>query len=183
MKKRVVAVLLSGLVAGPVMADDFKSQAYVGLNYLAGQYEEDQISEDFDADVLFAQLGVQLNPYLAGELRAGTGLSDDSATVSGVDLGLEINSLFGAYLKAGLPTETILYPYVVAGVTRIDAEATASFGGLSASESDSDSSFSYGVGLNIELTDQFVLNAEAMQYYDKDDAELAGISVGGQFRF
>ncbi|TBW50777.1 porin family protein [Marinobacter halodurans] len=183
MKKSAIAVLAGVLISGHVLADDAQPKAYLGLNYLAAQYEEDGVDDTLDVGAIFVQLGAQINPYLAGELRVGSGITDDSTTIYGVDASLEIKNLFGGYLKAGIPTGTLVYPYVVAGVSRAEVEVTASSGYYQVSNSDSGSDISYGAGVNLDIADNFAANVEYMQYYDKDGIDISGISFGGQFKF
>ncbi|WP_203143005.1 porin family protein [Marinobacter mangrovi] len=183
MKKSAIAVLASVLFSGHVLADDAQPKAYLGLNYLAAQYEEDGVDDTLDLGAIYVQLGAQINPYLAGELRVGSGVTDDSTTIYGVDASLELKNLFGGYLKAGIPTGTLIYPYVIAGFTRAELEVSASDGYYSASNSDSGSDVSYGAGINLNITDNVAANIEYMQYYDKDGVEIAGLSLGGQFKF
>lgn len=158
-------------------------QGYVVANYLFATYEEDGISEEFDLGAVIAKAGAQLNPYVAAELRGGVGVTDDSATFFDVEAELELDYLAGAYLLAGIPNETPFYPYVVAGFTKGELTFSATGPGGSVSFSESESDFSYGVGTYLAISEQVHLNAEYMNYLDKDDVEITGVSIGAKFLF
>jgi len=91
----------------------------------------------------------------------------------------ELNELYGAYFVAGIPNSTLFYPYLVAGYTR--GELEASVGGYSASDSESD--FSYGIGTDLRFSENFAANIEFMRYLDKDGFEMDGLSAGIKYTF
>lgn len=183
MKLRVLGAMACALMAGNALAEDSYPKGYGGIGYLLAEYEEEGVDDELQVGALFGQVGVKVNPYVAGELRLGIGVADDTAEVYGVPVNMELKTIAGIYAKAGLPNQTPIYPYIVAGVSSIELEASASSGNRSASVSDSGSDVSYGVGANIELTDRFAANVEYMQYYDKDGVELSGLSFGAQLAF
>lgn len=164
-------------------AQETVEEGYWGVNYSFLTYEEDGISEDFDLGALVGKVGGKFNPYVAGELRAGLGISDDSISVGGDSLEVELDHLIGAYAVVGAPNDSPVYPYAVVGMTQGQVSATATIDGVTASDSESDSDLSFGVGANMAISDGFQLNAEYMQYLDKDGVEVTGMSIGGQFTF
>lgn len=193
MKKLVAAIAaLTVLGAGQATAE---VTSYVGVAYTGFQYEEDlaglplnQSSVEFDVSAFTLKGGFQLNDYLALEARVGFGISDDSETLTGstsVKSGLELNNYLGAYIKAGLPLGEVFYPYVMAGVTRFDFEASATNlnNGFSARGDDSDNDVSFGVGADIRLGEHHTVNAEYANFYDKDSVEIDGFSLGYTYRF
>jgi len=165
------------------MAQESAVKGYLGGNYVFATYEEDGISEEFDLGAISAKAGAQLNPYVAAELRAGVGVSDDSTTFFDVKAELELDYLVGGYLVAGIPNETPFYPYVVAGFTKAELSLSATGPGGSISDSASESDVSFGVGTNLAISEKVRLNAEYMNYLDKDGAEISGVSVGATFLF
>lgn len=183
MKKALLIASIAALSSANVAAQTSPIQGYLGLNYTLATYEDEALPDELDFGVLVGKAGAQITPFLAAELRAGFGVADDSFSAPGERLEFEVDSLVGAYLVAGVPNESPIYPYVVAGFSR--AELTASYSGSlgSFSESESESDFSYGVGANFAVNEQFSLNAEYMLYFDKDGAEITGLGLGGSFRF
>lgn len=183
MKKALLIASIAALSSANVAAQSAQLQGYLGANYTLATYEEDGASGELDLGLLVGKAGAQITPYIAAELRVGFGVADDSVPAPGGEIELELDSLVGAYVVAGIPNESPIYPYVVAGFTR--GELTASYNGSlgSLSESESESDFSYGVGANFTVNEQFSLNAEYMLYFDKDGAEITGLGLGGSFRF
>ena len=151
---------------------------YVGLNYAFVTYEDDGFSDDFDLGALVGKGGVQINPYLAAEFRAGFGVTDDSTSFNSASLDLELDYLVGGYMVLGLPNESPVYPYAVIGATKGELSASATGPGGSASASESESDISFGVGANLDLNKDFRINGEYMQYIDKDGGEISGVSIG-----
>jgi len=179
MKNKLAVASIATLMTFNVQAEEVKDvQGYVGANYAFLTYEEDDIPEDFDLGALVAKAGAKFNPYLAAEIRVGVGVDDYSESGNGVSIELELDYLVGAYAIAGIPNETPIYPYAVLGVTKGELTASVSAFGESASVSESESDLSYGVGANIAINDEFSINAEYMNYLDKDGAEISGVSVG-----
>lgn len=181
MKNRIIlgsAFAALASFASVASAQDSLEGGYVGLNYAFVTYEEDGISEEFDLGALVSKAGVQINPYLAAEFRAGFGVADDSMSANGVSLDLELDYLVGGYMVLGLPNESPVYPYAIIGATKGELTASATGFGNSFSASESESDISYGVGANLDINKDFRVNGEYMQYIDKDGGEVSGISVG-----
>jgi opacity protein-like surface antigen len=83
--------------------------------------------------------------------------------------------MYGAYIRGGIPVSESFFPYVVLGYTR--GEVTASVDGFgSFSESENDTSF--GLGVDFDISQNVIINAEYMNYLDKDGTEIDGFSIG-----
>jgi len=167
----------SAFAAGPVQG------GYIGANYIAATFEEDDFVEDVDLDILSFKAGAKVNPYVAFEARAGFGIGDDSATFGSVTASIEADYLLGAYGVFGIPNESPVYPYAVLGYSKGELTLKATGPGGSASASASESDISYGIGANLTITEKVDLNAEYMQFIDKDGAEISGLTVGAVYRF
>lgn len=178
-KSIVVASSFAVLMAGScnVAAQEPFEGGYVGANYVFVNYEEEGFPE-FDLGALVGKAGVKANPYFAAEMRVGIGAANDSTEVDGVTLDLDLDYLIGGYLIAGIPNESPIYPYAVVGLTTAKLTADASMGISQASVSDSSSDVSLGVGVNFAVADEALLNAEYMQYLDKDGVEISGVGLG-----
>lgn len=185
MKKIILAGSALALmsVGGIAQAQEPVEQGYIGANYVFLTYEEDGFSEDLDLGALAGKVGAKFNPYFAAELRAGFGVADESISANGATATLELDYLVGAYGVLGLPNESPVYPYVVVGYTKGELTASVSGPGGSASISDSETDFSYGVGANLAATEEFHVNVEYMNYFDKDGYEISGFSVGATVLF
>ena len=177
------SALVFGVTASVAQAQEPIQEGYLGVSHSFLTYEEDGFAEDFDLGALIAQAGARFNPYVAAELRAGIGTYDHTISSNGASLSAEVDYLVGGYGLVGIPTETPIYPYVIAGMTQGKLSASASGPGGSASVSESESDFSYGVGAKVSVTDKLALTAEYLQYFDESDYEISGITVGGQVKF
>lgn len=162
----VSALLISTKAA---LAQDY----YLGGSFAAIEYSESGL-DDADLTSIYGRAGAKLNDYLSAEIRAGVGVGDDSVGFLGVDVNVELENFFGAYVRGGIPTGSIAYPYIIAGYTRGEVEASA----LGFSESESESDISYGVGLDLNMNEQITLNIEYINYLDKNETEVSGFSVG-----
>ena len=158
-------------------------QGYLGANYVFVTYEEDGFADEFDLGALIGKAGAKFNPYLAAELRGGFGVADETFSSNGTTAELELDYLVGGYAVSGIPNEIPVYPYVVLGYTKGELSASISGPGGSVSVSESESDLSYGVGANLAVNDKFHVNAEYMNYFDKDGVEISGVSVGAILLF
>ena len=145
------------------------AEGYLGANY--SFIDED----DVELGALVVKGGYKFTDWAAVEGRAGLGITDDS--YHGVDI--ELNSLYGAYFVAGLPTDSGFYPYVLAGYTKAEVEAS----GFGVSFKEDDSDFSYGLGADYYFSDNVAANLEFIRYMDKNDSELDAINLGVTYKF
>ncbi|MDY6840051.1 MAG: porin family protein [Pseudomonadota bacterium] len=168
-----LATLSGGLLATAAQAQDmYKSGVgglYAGLNYTFMNAEIGRY--DADTGTLSGKVGVMATPFLGIEARAGFGADDD--TINGVDV--SVDNFYGGYATFNLANESMVTPYAVLGFTRVEAEV--------GSVEDDDSDVSYGIGANMEFAPNLSGNLEYMRYYDDDNVQLDGLSVGIQLNF
>lgn len=170
MKNRTMICMLALAMSPGAFAQD----PYLGLNATFLEYSEDGV-DDLDLNSVIGRVGGYFNPYVGAELRWGYGVNDDSADVAGTSASLELDDMYGAYIKGGVPVGDTFYPYAIVGYT--EQEVTVRSGSLGAA-SDSDSDISYGLGVDVQLGEKIGLNLEYMSFYDKDDVEIQGLSIG-----
>lgn len=168
--------LTSALVAFVISATSSLAIAnpYIGVDY---SYFD---AGDLDLGAIALKAGYQLTDWVSVEARLGFGIDDDKFDIP--ELGLysvkgEIEHYYGAYLRAGMPNETMFYPYAVAGYSKFRVKA--SYQGISAKENESD--FSYGLGARLDFSENWSANLEFMRYMDGDDADA--VSLGLMYRF
>lgn len=185
MRNITIACTTAGLVfcSGLVGAQEQSNNGYVGANYTFVTYEQDGLGDELDLGTFSGKVGARINPYVSAELRAGVGVADEKANFGGVSAKLELDYLVGGYYLFGLPNKTPIYPYIALGYTKGELTFSATGPGGSLSVSDSGHDVSYGVGANMVITDNVLLNAEYMQYIDKDDYEVSGMSIGASYLF
>ena len=170
--KKLLTVLAFTAVIPMTHAD-----AYLGGNMMYLNYTEDDI--DVDLGALYLRGGYQFNEWAALEARIGTGIRNDTTTYMGTLVHIDANDIYGAYFVAGIPNDSVFYPYAVAGYTHAELEASL----LGFSDTSSDSDFSYGVGTDIRISDNVAANVELMRYMDKDGFEMDGLSAGIKYTF
>lgn len=142
---------------------------YAGVDYSFIEAEE------VDLGAVAFKGGYQINDWAAVEARVGFGVDDDR--IGGVKA--ELNNVYGAYFVAGLPNDTIVFPYIIGGYTR--GEIEVAFGGSSTKADDSD--FSFGFGARLDMTDRLSANLEFMRYAETNDIEFDGVNLGVIFKF
>ncbi|ART81913.1 hypothetical protein CBP31_04115 [Oceanisphaera profunda] len=162
-----------------VAALSFGSQAmaehYVGGNISAMNVENSWNGAEADLVALYARLGTEFTENFSGEIRVGTGLDDDKVNGNKV----ELNYFYGAYVRGTIPIADAFYPYAIVGATRAELEESS----LGQSIKGSGTDISFGVGADIRLTSNTDLNIEYMNYYDKNDISVNGLSLGFTYRF
>ena len=178
MKKILTCSTLAVAVfaAGPVSAQPYKSTSgpYVGANALFLDATPEG-GDDASLTGIGGRLGSHLNENFSGEVRVALGVGDDTISNGFTDVDVELNSLIGGYLRVGAPIGNNFHPYAIVGFTRTELEFSADgFGSDSGSETD----ISYGLGVDLDLDRNISLNVEYMNYYDDDDFEVSGFSIG-----
>ena len=198
------AILLAAMTV-PTHAQESDSRRYVGVQYanldfdLGGDFvlvnsDGDVVPDsggDFDLDwttpALMVNVGYQINPYFAVEGRAGIGVGDDDdddsivVDVSGTptpfsaSVDAEIESYFGVFGRVGMPAGEVFYPYIQVGYGSLKLDSAGADG--------TDEDFAYGIGANFKFTETMSGNLEYMNYYDDDDEEISGFSLGLRFDF
>lgn len=174
MKSTIIhsAFALTLLATGSAMAAD----PYAGGSILFLDAEETDVrGADASLTGITGRLGAMANDNIGGEVRISLGVGDDSIGSGALETDVELNSMFGGYLRAGIPAGANFYPYAILGFTRVELEYSNPYFG---SGSNSDTDISYGLGLDLSLDRNLSLNVEYMNYYDNDDSEISGFSIG-----
>lgn len=164
------AMLAAGALALGTQAHAFGNQPAPEF-YVGGQYSFQQLKPDFGSDLDFdtfaGRAGVQINPYLSGEFRAGFGVSGDS--------GVDMNYFYGFYGRAGLANDTQFTPYLLVGWNEVEFE-------VGNNKMDMDG-LAYGIGLDFNLDRHLALNAEFVRMLDKDFGDFDSVNLGVTYSF
>ncbi|WP_375056859.1 porin family protein [Zobellella sp. DQSA1] len=123
---------------------------YAGLDYAHLDFNPTEQPGSANLHTAGVHLGVQPSPYLAAEIRAGTGMG--SKTFAGSDV--KINHYYGAYLLPQLPLHRYLSTYLVAGTTYGKLEISRSLYGHNYTRIERALDFSYGAGIRIKDHEQ-----------------------------
>ncbi len=132
--------------------------------------------------------GTHINSVFAIEGRLGLGVGDDTQIFTDVPIvgdGVvkitgEIDSYYGIFARVGIPNLGAFYPYIIAGFGKTKIESSAD-GFIDSDESGSDTAF--GIGANVNFGETISGNLEYMNYYDKNDYEVTGVSFSLNYNF
>lgn len=147
------------------------------------QFNLTQDSRGFDAKVkptaARAIVGVELAPHLAIEGHAATGLKDDTVRIGASSATGEVDNMLGAFVKPKVMLGNTVELYGRAGVA--STKVSTSVSGVGGS--DRTTGFAYGGGASFSLTPQLSLNADYMNYLDRRDTKVDGMTFGVGFKF
>ncbi|HAE49837.1 hypothetical protein Y5W_00903 [Alcanivorax sp. 521-1] len=171
-----VMVLSCSLVAGGA----FAAGPYIGANYSQFQYDNDDVEggDTLKIDSAVLRAGFEFNDYLGIEARGGMGFESDKKEAALGTFEYDMDNMYGGYVKLSAPLAESVHPYIIGGYTKIKADVKYTLGSVSTDESERYEGESYGAGIDFNLTDTVGANLEYMRYYDQDEEEISGISVG-----
>lgn len=174
------SALILALIAGVTTTYSFAGSPAEGKDwYVGGSYNITQTDvagvAEYDLDTFGLQGGYQITDVIAVEMRAGMGVTDDTA----LNIDAEIANYVGVYAKFGIPSNTVVYPYVILGFT--DFEFDYSRDALA--EGGRHNDVSYGFGLSFTVNNLFDIYGEYMRWFDKDEVEIEGFGLGANWRF
>lgn len=180
MKASIKGLVVAGLGAGALLAgvgaqaaDAPGGHAYVELGYTQLDWSEGDISLK-PSDVL-VRVGYELNKNFAVEVLGATSASSD--TLQGVSF--KVDSAYGVYAKGQFAVAPRFELFARAGWLHVTVGGSA--GGISASTGDS--SFSYGVGGQYRFANNWYLQGDYAQYFQKNGDTIKGPSLSVGYRF
>jgi len=130
-------------------------------------------SEEFNPSAVVLKAGYELLPFVAVELRLGTGITSGKRESFDIKREIEAGALYGGYLKLQTGHKEF-NPYIMVGYTSLELDVN----GPVVSGDGDDEDISYGIGVETALSEKLYLNLEYMQYYDKDDITARAIGIG-----
>jgi outer membrane autotransporter protein len=179
-------MLMAGAAQAQVMAP---RPTMAGTTYGEVGYTSLKISEsgvDVKPGVLRGIIGFNFSNYVAFEGMAGFGVTKDSTDVNvlgnRVTLEGDVQHMFGVYVKPRVNIDGFeLFGRLGYADTRL--KATARVGAVSVSDTTSGSDWSYGLGANFNFSPRAYVGIDYMQYYNKDDTKIEGVTLGLGYRF
>lgn len=179
--KRVSTIIAAAALFTAINAEAefYKSKPYAGGNISGAELSVTGGPDDISLASGYARFGARFDDYFSLEWRIGTGLQDDDIDVSGVNTEVSLDLFYGAYVLGGLPVTDVIYPYVLIGYTQAEVELNSRY--LSGEYEEHDVSF--GVGVNLDVSKQFTINFEYLQYIKEDGIELSGPALGCLYYF
>lgn len=191
-KSTVIGVILAGVVALPVNADNYFGVRYAALEYKIKGGGGTSILE-WDTPLLLINAGHQFNSYFAVEGRLGVSAGDDNDiwtvrfddTSASAKLEWEVEKYYGVFARFGASVNEKFYPYALVGYGKHKRKFKIASTGTSGKITDDD--IGYGVGAHYNFSDRISANIEYMNYYDQEvgilNNKLAGFAVGVEYRF
>ena len=141
-----------------------QGDSYLGAQLGLSTFDVDDV-DDIEIPYGVLRLGIYVTSSFALELRYGNDIDEDS--VSGVDYAIDrIAGVYATY-HFGFGDNTSIYGLL--GYSEVDLKSKS--GGIS--DEEDLTSTSYGIGLDFGN-----INAEFMQYIDRDDDTGSAISLG-----
>lgn len=167
-------MIIAGLmVASSAFAGD---DSYMEFSHIGLKYSEPGITTKPTA--FRGILGFKQSDSLAYETVIGTGLSDGTFRYYNANGTLGVNSMIGFFAKASNKLSNDVEVFGRVGLVSAKVDGSASAGGYRVSQGSSGSDFAYGVGVKYNLTKDYGLVIDYMNYYNKSDIKIQGLSVG-----
>lgn len=168
MKKALIGTALAtGMVLSTpsVMA----AGSYIGLDYQLFTLVSEGWSDPQPEGVAL-RLGGTLNDNFRVEGRIGASTGGDKAD----GVGFKVDDYMGLYLKAGATLADMVFPYVLAGFSKVDLVAD--------DERETEGDFSWGLGVDLHFG-HFQVGIERMMMLDETSYELKATSISAAWRF
>lgn len=153
-------------------------ETYMGFQVAGFELDRQEIAQTLEPSAGIGRLGGSMGDMLLFEGRVGTGLSDDSQSSGADAVTVDVGYLVGGYGLLRANVSETLFPYLIAGATLVDLDATGA-PGIAGSET----SFSYGVGFDARVSQGLGFGIEYMRYVDGGDYNLDALSFGVTARF
>ena len=177
MKRIAIAAAAALLMIGSAQAQQVRSAVspmYGELGYSFLNVKESTTGFDATPQALRGIIGYNFHPYFAGEAMLSIGTSSDS------DLGVDakVKNAFGLFIK---PKYDINNFEVFGRLGWARTKVSVSVPGFSAEGSDND--FAYGVGVNYNFNPRTYVGLDWMEYLNKDNAKIDGVTLSVGYRF
>jgi len=160
---------------------------YGGLDYMfLGVVQHESNKANLAA--IRGKLGAELNPYLALECHAGTGVSSDDDVDEFISE-LKLKELWGLYVRGIFPLHERVKLYGLFGITRTEFEIEL---GNSRTEDYATSGYSYGFGIeafpleNLSVALEFASLIDELELTgsrEEDEPEISAITLGAKYYF
>lgn len=153
-------------------------ETYVGFQFAGTELDRGERVQNAEPSAIVGRLGGAMGDVLMFEGRLGTGLSGDTQGSGGEAVTVDVGHLVGAFALARANVSETLFPYLVAGATLVDLDAS------DAPDIDgTETSFSYGVGFDARVSQAVGFGIEYIRYVDGGNFDLDALSLGGVVRF
>jgi opacity protein-like surface antigen len=185
-KTILIGILLAtGVTVAKAELPNFRP--YGGLDYMflgLVPYESDEAN----LGAIRGKLGAELNPYLALEGYAGTGVISDDDVDEFISK-LKLTEIWGIYVRGILPLHERVKLYGLLGITRAEFEIDLA---SSRREHYATSGYSYGLGVevfpleNLSVVLEFVSLIDELEISgsrEDGEPEITAITLGAKYYF
>ncbi|MBN9369846.1 porin family protein [Hydrogenophaga sp. YM1] len=176
----LVSLLAAGLASAASAQQvqspsDPKLYGEIGLSQLKITAKDGPLSAEAKPGLLTGTLGYRLWPFLSVEGHVAGGVMKDEIKLNGVNTGIDakVPSTYGLFLKPTLPLGERVELFGRVGVARTKLELSA--GGINRDDTGTDTA--YGLGVNVHLSPVSYLQANWMNYHDKDGVKAEGVGI------
>ena len=125
-------------------------------------------------------VGFDINEFLAAEGMVGTGVNKGSVFNGTNTVTADLKYSVGAFIRPRLQLTDQLEVFGRAGWARSKMSASSTSGNAG---SLSGTDFAYGLGVSYQVTPQWSVNADYMNYFSRGGLRVNGFTVGAGFRF
>lgn len=194
--KSVISLALAAMALGAQAETNIDATPYVGASLGLVTYEEDiGIAGTYKTDHTIYGLrgGAKFNQHFSAEFRFGRASEEgEELTLSNTvyNTTTEIERYVGAYLRGHIPVNESVSLYGLIGMTKGKfaysiTELGNPFNSFYGSETETDTSFGFGAEFFTNHTDKqnFGLGIEYMQYIDKNDVIVSGMTLSALVAF
>lgn len=178
MKKFAIGLMGIAIAAG-AQAQWFGELGYTTVKL---QIKDEDLTIKSSPQALRAIVGHELSPNFAAEGMVALGLKGSGVELNGSavpSLTLKVRNAVGIYAKPKLKLNDQVELFARVGYARVSANVSSSEESRRVSESGA----SFGAGLSYAINTSTSLNADYMQYLNKDGAKVRGLTVGVGMRF
>jgi opacity protein-like surface antigen len=167
MLKKYLSVLIIAACSTAAAAAD--SPFYVGAQLSATELKESEAgnSDSFDFTTLSALAGYRFTPYIAAEVRLGTGVKDESYRELDYSEKLSVDLQSMLLLKGIVPITDTFSLYGLAGYASTKFKYQERSTGFSFSETETINGVAWGVGAGVKITPRLTATLEYLQLPDE----------------
>lgn len=167
MLKKYLSVLV--IAACSTVATAADSPFYVGAQISATELKESEAgnSASFDFTTLSALAGYHFTPYIAAEVRLGTGVKGESYRELDYSEKLSVDLQTLLLLKGTVPINDMFSLYGVAGYGSTKFKYQERSTGFSFSETETINGLAWGVGAGFRVTPRLTATLEYLQLPDE----------------
>lgn len=167
MLKKYLSVLVIAACSTAVTAAD--SPFYVGAQISATELKESEAgnSASFDFTTLSALAGYHFTPYIAAEVRLGTGVKGESYRELDYSEKLSVEMQSMLLLKGTVPVTDIISLYGVAGYASTKFKYQERATGFSFSDTETLDGLAWGIGAGVKITPRLTATLEYLQLPDE----------------